>query len=448
MVHITQGSVSGPEVSRSSCHRSVSSDSFGQHNSRVLYQLPGRNSLPLSLSSGNRALGVVYSEGNPSFGRSHSGGGQLGSRLPIQREVSPIRVDSESFDFSEDLSGSSPSSGDRPVCVHPQFSTSQVLCPLQGSSCLEGGRTLLPVVRSSTVRLPTLLDPSHSSGEGRSGRSGHGSGGPLLASETMVPEVVISSGGTSQSSPSTEGPCLSTHVSSTSSETRESTSHTLAAFREKGKQAGLSARATEFAAEVLRESTRASYDSKLECFFKWCNDIPCDPYSASLGQVADFLVFLFDKGLAISTIRAYRSAIASCHKGFQDGSSILGSSVLTNLCRSFFLKRPPVKTLLPAWSLPVVLRALSGAPFEPLHKASLHCLAIKTAFLVAIASGHRISTLHALSIEPGHIRWEPAGVRLVPRPGFIAKNQSPSSQSVEIFLPSMSSFSSVEADKV
>ena len=95
----------------------------------------------------------------------------------------------------------------------------------------------------------------------------------------------------------------------------------------------------------------------------------------------------------------------------------------------------------------MVLRALAEAPFEPLHKASLHCLAIKTAFLVAIASGHRVSTLHALSIEPGHVRWEPAGVRLVPRPDFIAKNQSPSSQSVEFFLPSMSSFSSVEADK-
>ena len=95
----------------------------------------------------------------------------------------------------------------------------------------------------------------------------------------------------------------------------------------------------------------------------------------------------------------------------------------------------------------MVLRALAKAPFEPLHKVSLHCLAIKT-FLVAIASGHRISTLHALSIETGHVRWEPAGVRLVPSPDFIAKNQSPSSQSVEIFLPSMLSFSSVEADKV
>ena len=189
-------------------------------------------------------------------------------------------------------------------------------------------------------------------------------------------------------------------------------------------------------------------DSKLELFFKWCNDFTCDPYSASLGQVADFLIFLFDKGLAISTIRGYRSAFASCHRGFQDGSSISESSILTNLCKSFFLKRPPEKTLLPAWSLPVVLRALAEAPFEPLHKVSLHCLAIKTAFLVAIASGQRVSALHALAIEPGHVRWEPAGVRLVPRPNFIAKNQSPSSQPVEIFLPSMSSFSSVEAVKV
>ena len=140
---------------------------------------------------------MVYSEGNLFFGRSLSGGRQLGSRLPIQREVSPISMDSESFDFSEDFSGSSPLSGDRPVCVHPQFSTSQVLCPLQGSSCLEGRRALLPVVSSSTVRLPILLDPSHSSGKGRSGRSGHCSGGPLLASESMIPEVVFSSGGTS-----------------------------------------------------------------------------------------------------------------------------------------------------------------------------------------------------------------------------------------------------------
>ena len=114
----------------------------------------------------------------------------------------------------------------------------------------------------------------------------------------------------------------------------------------------------------------------------------------------------------------------------------------------FFLKRPPVKSLLPAWSLPAVLQVLMRSPFEPMNKASLHDLTIKTAFLVAIATGHRVSTIHALSVDPGHIRWEPSGVRLVPRADFIAKNQSSSSPLVEIFLPSMASLSSVEEDKV
>ena len=165
------------------------------------------------------------------------------------------------------------------------------IVPVAGILKLESGRTLLPVVRPSTVRLPTLFDPPHSLGEDRPGGSGRGSGGPLLASETMFLKLLSLLGGTSQSSSSVEGPCLPTHVSSSASETRKPPSHTLAAFREKGKQAGLSDRAADFTAEALRESTRASYDSKLELFFKWCNDFTCDPYSASLGQVADFLIF-------------------------------------------------------------------------------------------------------------------------------------------------------------
>ena len=63
-----------------------------------------------------------------------------------------------------------------------------------------------------------------------------------------------------------------------------------------------------------------------------------------------------------------------------------------------------------------------------------------------IASGHRVSTSQALSLEPGHIRWEASGVPLVPRADFNTKNHS--SPLVEIFLPSLSSFSSVSEDKV
>ena len=174
--------------------------------------------------------------------------------------------------------------------------------------------------------------------------------------------------------------------------------------------------------------------------------VPCDPTSAPLGVVADFLISRFDKGLSVVTLRSYRSAIASCHRGFSDGSSVTNSAFLTRLLKSFFLKRPPSKTLVPAWSLPAVLKVLASAPFEPLHKASLRLLTLKTALLVAIASGHRVSSLKALCIDPGHIRWEASGVRLIPKMGFIAKNQSLKSGSVEIFLPAISTLSSVEED--
>ena len=52
-------------------------------------------------------------------------------------------------------------------------------------------------------------------------------------------------------------------------------------------------------------------------------------------------------------------------------------------------------------------------------------------------------------MEPGHLRWENSGVRLIPKASFITKNQTASSGSVEIFfLPSLASLSSVEEDKV
>ena len=108
--------------------------------------------------------------------------------------------------------------------------------------------------------------------------------------------------------------------------------------------------------------------------------------------------------------------------------------------RAFFLEKPPSRTL--------VLRALAKPPFEPLAQASFYHLSIKTVFLIAVASGHRRSSLHALTVDPGLIRWESSGVRLIPKAGFLAKNQTASSDVVEIFLPSLSSHSSVPEDKV
>lgn len=131
---------------------------------------------------------------------------------------------------------------------------------------------------------------------------------------------------------------------------------------------------------------------------------------ASLGVIADFLISLFDKGRFLSTLRGYRSAIAAIHAGFPDGLRVSNSPRLAMLLWSFFLELPPQQKLAPPMSLPKVLSALFMPPFEPLAKASLHCLTFKTLFLIAIASRQRRGTrssrplfLQATSAERGSV---------------------------------------------
>ena len=234
----------------------------------------------------------------------------------------------------------------------------------------------------------------------------------------MVPSAVISVRGIFEAAAGITGPSLSASVSSASSAPRPGASYALASLRESGQEAGLSERAATFTAESLRLSTRCTYDSRLAGFRKWCTSKACGPRSASLGCVADFFLSFFNKDLSVATIRGYCSAIASVHKGGSDGSTVSFSPFLTRLFRSFFLKRPPSRSLVPSWSLPAVLRVLAEAPFEPLQKVSLFFLTVKTVFLLAIASGQRCSSIHALSVEPGQPRWEDYGVRLIPSVPF------------------------------
>ena len=122
---------------------------------------------------------------------------------------------------------------------------------------------------------------------------------------------------------------------------------------------------------------------------------------------------------------------------------------ITQLIRGIFVQRPPVCKLIPSWDLFQVLSALSEAPFEPLAQASLIQLSIKVAFLLAVATTRRRSELHALTLEPGHIRWEPAGVRLIPNTKFLKKkNQSETFCLPDIFVLDIKSVSSILADRL
>ena len=178
------------------------------------------------------------------------------------------------------------------------------------------------------------------------------------------------------------------------------------------------------AAQGRRPSTLNLYNRRLRLFGEWCSGHSIGPSEASIGQIADFLLYLFRLGRKVNTIRGYRSAIAAIHPGFQDGGSISESVSLNHLIKGMFLKRPTVRALVPPWSLSSVLETLAGPPFEPLHRSSLKHTTLKTVFLISLASGRRRGALRALSTAPGHITFLPHGVRLVPEPSFLAKNQT------------------------
>ena len=72
-----------------------------------------------------------------------------------------------------------------------------------------------------------------------------------------------------------------------------------------------------------------------------------------------------------------------------------------------------------------MLRGLRQPPFEPLDSCKLKHLALKTVFLVALATAARVSELHALSAMSGiiKIKENKSEMRLKPFERFLAKNQ-------------------------
>ena len=122
-----------------------------------------------------------------------------------------------------------------------------------------------------------------------------------------------------------------------------------------------------------------------------------------------------------STIDGYRTAIVDtlCPAGHH----IAQSSGLHRLLSSFHRDCPKSSRNLPKWNLSVVLNELTKAPFEPMKDTDLKHFTLKTAFLLALASGKRCSENHAwVANKVSHLgQWEKGA--LFPSSDFIEKKQ-------------------------
>ena len=88
------------------------------------------------------------------------------------------------------------------------------------------------------------------------------------------------------------------------------------------------------------------------------------------------------------------------------------------MIKHFMVEKPPIRKLVPQWSLALVLRVLREAPFEPMDSISFKALTFKTVFLLALASGRRRSEIHALGVSDGLIKFSKTEAVLRTSPGF------------------------------
>ena len=170
------------------------------------------------------------------------------------------------------------------------------------------------------------------------------------------------------------------------------------------------------------DSTIRQYDSafrKLTSFIR-----KEKPKEMSINLALSFFRSLHEAGLASSTVTTIKSALV---KIFSYGFDMdLNDFRFSSISRACARQRPASRPTMLSWSLNKVLELASNISND---SCSYQTLLRKTLFLVALASGARLSEMAALSREKSFIRFLPSGgVSLSPHPKFIAKNEDPANR--------------------
>ena len=311
------------------------------------------------------------------------------------------------------------------VCHPVQHKVPGVHLTISGPRGVGGGCAVSELGSPDGLRLPT--NPTDQQGA-RQNRRGSGlpnsTSSTMLAHTNMVQQTITPPSRESQIPTGSARLIVSGSIQDTPQSELDESSR-LATVKQKLSDQGISSRAARYIVQSRRPSTGSLYDSKWEAYTDWCSGRQVDPLYPTVAQLTDFFCFLFQhKKRQVITIKGYRSAIA--HTFRAAGVPVVTEDLrISQLIAGFGIARPKQIKESPPWDLTVVLKALMGAPFEPLRESSLANLTKKTVFLLFLAMAARRSEVHALSVRPGHISFGPADRFVTLRPGlsFLAKNQ-------------------------
>ena len=414
----------------------------GQHYSGSLYKASGRN----SFHSPHRG-GVEHPESVPNsqhtvVSEAHTGQVQHSSGPDVpDRQTDLHRVVPESGNSKQDF----PDHGlsiNRPVCHTSEPQAATICVTHTGSEGAINSCHLDGLESHTCLCVSTVSSHSNCDKQNTDISVQNSIDSSFMARQTMVSRTPRSVGVTSGISTSNAKSACSAKRQNSASKSRLSTTSRLGIVKQSLRDKQFSSEVAEHVSKARRDSTVKVYDAKWQIFRDWANERKIDPIQATPQIVADFLTFLFSvKKCQVSTIRGYRSTISNTLK-FRTGYDFGSHPVLSELIKSFAKQRPVDRSLAPKWDLAFVLSHMCKAPFEPLDKASLFHLSVKTVFLVTLATARRVSEVHAFSIDSDHLRFSNLDGSLILRTqlGFLAKNQLPSRAPDSIIIPRLSNF--------
>ena len=392
-----EGNLARAEALRVPAGGFVSVDSVRQLDSRSLYQQARGDEIVNSASFDSGGVRVGSGTADYAAGTAYSGSAQCDSRRFVQGASSSANgMGFVGRGDSDALEGMG-SSTHRHVCHALQQQATCVCVACAGREGL-GSRCILHQVGSD---VPLCLSSNRDFIEGtaenrRINRDYSSINRTSMVQAKLVPNVARVVSGSTASATGVEEAAETATVGNVPLGPFSISASRLATLQSAHEKKGFSAGAAERMSRGQKESTLLVYEGKWKAFGAWCSGRGLDPVQASLANIADFLCYLKEvKGLCLSTIEGYRTAIAGTLRvttGLEVGKDPSISSLLANFAREVSKKDRTA----PAWDLAYVLDALRGKDFEPLEEASLKCLTLKTVFLVALASGRRRGELHAL----------------------------------------------------
>ena len=419
---------------------------YGQYHYSGLHQQGGWNSIPHLVLPGTGPVGLVQATRDLPGCQPHIGSQERPGGRPVQGETQPpygVVPPQDSGSAHIRALADSPC-GSLRVREEPQTSSVLLSAPL--SDVERNKRSDAELGESVRVRVPA--DQPHPEGIEETEAavvSPDPPSSPVLAQPAVVPSADQHADRPSASDHTQGQPPEELGHGDVLPQTGQNETGCMAAVRKSFVDRGFSQGVAETAARARRESTCRLYDSRLLHYRRWCVERGVGPAEAPVAEVAEFLNGLRTvkhkgKPLAPSTIAGYKSAIAAIHRGFPDGTTVSSNTDLSTLIKGLFVVSARPRTLNETWDLPTVLKYLAGPPFEPIHTAPLRSVAVKTAFLLQLASARRGSWVHSCRIYACHLRWENGGVRLLPSL-LLDKNQSVSFTPSEVFLLSLKEFS-------